>query len=529
MTSKIITFFVNTCVFAILTKLVYMKEQFLYKFFPKCESIVDASIFEKHIFQSAGGGFFSKIGVSANDFNADESKNFCEQLPILKKLSPDVQPDLKNVVFVCGQHLLKNIPPMLNQYQKWGAEKIFVVGKSYSNNEQAIKDLKSSGICVQPTSKQMSLGGFSTAYNTDINNMWRSCLKHIVKVKNPKRKIIVLDDGGGVLGNIPQEIKEMSIPLVGIEQTSSGMPTTEVLPYPIIGVANAAIKSWFEPTWVAEQSLNEIEKHLVDVGKKYNISTSKESVIGIIGVGNIGLAMLQKCIKRGYTNFIINDVDAEKVKQATLLSKQHNVKIQTVKKIWQVIYGADIICGGTGTNILSNNIEMLQVIRLLKIICSLSSKDTEWKEFLEYIQKQNRSHSFDPLQDIYCKNGFDAPAIILRGGTPVGFNNAPECIPTPQISLIRALKVQAVKQALEFLNADQMPEPGNYMVDPQLQFEALEAWHDLYHDDLYKSVLASVCHNKTDKNSIINAIKEHSGGILLSDNNALDKTIKMKL
>lgn len=456
--------------------------------------------------------------------------NFFEKLPTLEKISSASQPDFSNTIFVCGLHLLKNIPPMFVKLQEWGAKKIFVVGKSYSNNEEAIKSIKKLGVCVQQTSKQMSLGGFSTAYNADINSMWHNCLKYINNIKKTEGiNIVVVDDGGGVLGGIPQEIKEKAISLVGIEQTSSGIPESEKVPYPIIGVANTAVKSWFEPKWVAEQAFKELEKHLIDVKEKYGIPTSKNNVVGIIGVGHIGFAMLKEFLEKGYKNFVINDIDQEKIKQVLALGKKYNAKIDAVNHVWQVIYGADIVLGGTGENILYKNVEMLKVIRMPKILCSLSSKDTEYKELLEHIQKKHRNYFYNPLQNIYYKNGFDAPIIILRGGTPLGFNNTSECVPTHKIELIRALKLQAIKQAHKFLKKEHPLEPGNYMLDPNLQYEALASWHESHSYPLYKSVLVGACHGKFDKESVINAIKENSGGILIDNNNIPDRRTEMKM
>lgn len=502
----------------------------------------------KNIFVSQRLNFFFKNERSTSSFALLTERTFEQsitpsklaslgpELPVLNEIirfakqDLSFKPDFKNVIFVCGQHLLSTTISLFKTLIKLGANpsNIFVVGKNYSNNEEVIMRLKELGVQVQLNSQQLTLGGFNATYNADIAAMWESCYSLMQSKKGKGENItgvIVLDDGGHVSANMPAKVKyftdpardkDSTINIVCIEQTSSGMNSTKLLPVPTIEVATTALKQWIEPPLVARKCVEEIGHSLKRVQAQYaDVVIPQQPTFGIVGLGKIGSAILEELIEAGYQNFIIFDKNEDKVKLVQKSLRHHKfITLENVDLLWALFNNSDIIIGCTGYDITGNKgLDIFKTIKSPKMLISCSSKDTEFKTVLEHIQekyKKTNKKPCQPLDDIYYKNGFRAPIILVRGGTPIGFTNGMDSVEPRGIEPIRGLKAIACLQAYHMLiNGHQ--EAESYMVNPDWQALLITKWLESNPLVPYASDLAA-------KGKNLNEIEAYSGGALYDMN-----------
>lgn len=453
------------------------------------------------------------------------NERFGPELYVLEEIkrlteSPEwkLKSDFKDVIFVCGQHLLSTTISLMEFLIKLGAnpQNILVVGKSYSNNKEVAERLEKLGIYVQPTSEQSTFGGFEDAYHDDIGELWRKCydvMRRKREANESIRGIIILDDGGHVSKHIPGIVRKFrikdpaknatsdSIKVVCIEQTSSGIKYTDQVPWPVIQVAGSALKKFTEPSEVARKCVEETIKGIKRACDKNNLKAPKK--IGIIGLGSIGAAILEEFKKNNYKTFIVYDkqeskrneiqqrykndnnvavlaLDSTNIESDSAASNaedQQKTQIAIVDQVSPILHECDVIIGCTGRDIFSMD-EMESSFKTIgspKILVSVSSKDNEFLSLLKQIQKSRKTLQIDPLEDIYYKNGFGAPIVILRGGTPIGFTNELHSVPPRLIEPIRGLKAFACLQALDMLTRKHTT-PESYMVNPEWQKFIITKW-----------------------------------------------------
>lgn len=429
------------------------------------------------------------------------------------------QVDFKDIIFVCGQHLLNTTVSLIKFLMSQGVrpDHIFMVGKNYSNNVEVMTTIKALGVNLQSTSDQLTLGGFNLAYSNDISAMWENCYQTIQAKKSHGQTIkglIILDDGGHVSSGMPSKISRFqnknvepfSFGIVCIEQTSSGVLFTEMLPIPVIEVATTALKNWVEPPLVAAKCVEEIQNRLSRTHLKYpDITIPRQPTVGIVGLGKIGYAVLEQLIKTGYQSFIIFDKNEEKRFIAERKLKNPQITIVGVNELLALLSNSDIIIGCTGYDITANAIDIFKTIQSPKILASCSSKDTEFLSLLQHIQRHHRDHTVSPLEDIHYKNGFKAPIVLLRGGTPIGFTNGLESVFARGIEPIRGLKAMACLQAYYMLITGHKTAK-NYMLNPHWQAFVADKWlaskPPIQYSDMLQYQLVNV-----------EEIKTHSGGL----------------
>lgn len=429
----------------------------------------------------------SKRRYSTLNENEYGNPNLLNQITQICKT--DYSVNFQKTLFVCGQHLLSTTVNLFQAFIDLGAkpENICVVGKSYSTNPEVVTQLKEMSIYVQPTSEQLTLGGFNSAYNSDITAMWEHAFTHISHNSQSIENIIVLDDGGHVSGDMPVKIQKFCRPnesssprIVCIEQTSSGLETTQALPFPTIEVATSTIKNLLEPKKVAKKCAKEIIKNIQQLRAAYpeiTIPAADQLVVGIAGLGKIGKAMLEEVLKykaAGYCNFVIYDKNEEKrIICQKEFAQLPGVVIEPVETLSALFNAADIIIGATGTDITANSLECFRTKRTHTILVSCSSKDQEFRTLLNHIQTKSRSAQVEPLKNILFQNSFKASLILLRGGTPIGFTNESEPTSPQDAIFICASKLMACVQAKHMINVPTI-QPENYMLLPEFQEVVLE-------------------------------------------------------
>lgn len=420
------------------------------------------------------------------------------QLSVLHAITNQIAtapPDLEGYFLIAGQHILDTTGSLfewMRNILNLSMSNTYVVGKSYSTSQAVAQQMQDVlKINYQTSSQQMMLGGFSESYDYDVIKVWEKLLSKLAILERKKQNakgIFVLDDGGHLFRRMLPAILSLKtangkpLPIVGIEQTSSGVFASKSFLYPIIEVASAAAKkleTQMLAKLFAEQWESTIKISLASL-KLPNFPDELSGLrFGIMGLGNVGKAMLTHLQKLGYKNLVVYDLDP------VVREKTNASNIFVAKDVPSFLKEADVILGCTGHNFMSANFaECLEIIqqprRIPRIFVSLSSKDTEFNSLLVKIHQDNRNGPIDPLKHIlYPKN--NPHSVIVAAGMPFNFLsvNAGLCnysIPHHEIQLTRGLLAAAILQAYHMIQNDRINIAMQYQLDPHWQRFVVQAW-----------------------------------------------------
>jgi len=427
------------------------------------------------------------------------SNPFSEDLPVLDAIIETITIKgglyLEEVAFVCVQHLLYTTFSLLKALIRLGAspDNIHVMGKPYSSCSQVIDKLVSEGYHYYLNSPQVSLGGFACSFTQDIKAMWQSIFENLQQKKI--RFIIILDDGGNCLINVPSYIIE-KYSLIGVEQTISGLnhPLINHISCPLIEVASSAAKQLVESPMIAEA----VSKKVSNI---FSLSEKRLSC-AVVGLGVIGYAITQKLLSLNH-HVITYDKNPEKNQLVHGALRAPNLET--------LIYEADYIFGCSGEDIT----ETLDVnlIKKNKMFISCSSQDKEFLSLLKLIQKNNNYTYNGALEHICYPLEKDVKIEILRGGFPINFDSSGKSVETCDIQLTRGLLLGGILQAILCVSqARENKKNTHYMLDPYIQAFVVSNWHSYGSPHLINYQLLPQFRN-------IEWIKKHSKGFFQEDKN----------
>lgn len=384
------------------------------------------------------------------------------KLPVLEAIIEAIpeKEDLKfeSVCFVCVQHLLFTTIPLMDSLVKLGAlpHHIYIMGKSYSSSSQVVNILKTKEYNYYPNESQKKLGMFSDCFQNDIKHMWEDIYKNITE--KSIKLIVVLDDGGFCLTNVPQKIRKR-FPIIGVEQTTSGLTNVRLrrVPFPVIEVAVSAAKQLVESPMIAEAVVQKLNT-LLPVGSK-NLSCA------VAGLGCIGIAVTKKLLSLNHT---VKVYDREHKKNKAVREGYTT----TALDIDSLLREAEYIFGCAGEDITKN----LDVNKINgpKTFISCSSRDKEFLTLLNIFEKNTCSYT-SVLDHLECQLNNNLVK-ILRGGFPINFDNSGESVEHTDIQLTRGLLLGGLIQAvLSFWKGLNMRK-RQCMLDPALQSFAVSQW-----------------------------------------------------
>ena len=370
---------------------------------------------------------------------------------LLKKYKTDKV--LDDFYIISVQHLLRSTGSLFETIIRYGIkpQNIFVTGKIYSTHFGTSIKLKELGINVIESTIPDRLGYYISFLERDVKFMWME----LIKVLTPGAKIIILDDGGFVLKNVPDEVLS-KYKVFGIEQTTSGVRLQKSFKnFPVIHVATSAAKRIIEPPIVSEAVK-------IQLGKK--IKELKPEAIGIIGFGHVGKAIAEEFQKK--YRILVYDSSKDLIKK-----DYKNVHFCNTKN--ELFIESDVIIGATGHDV--SDLKWLKESNGNKTLISVSSGDIEFNKILRSCQPQLLDKFESPLQDlmIRTKNGYILQ--ILRGGLVANFTGKPDSSPGPVIQMTRGLLFAAI---IQIIGEQKKLEShvGPVILNPIMQKEVINYW-----------------------------------------------------
>ncbi len=329
--------------------------------------------------------------------------------------------DLSNVIIIAAQHLQPTTWKMVNSWIRFGLEpeNCHLIGKCYSTDPLTVARLRENGVKVASSSESYnSHQTFDDNYQQQIELFVKTTLDEI-STNSTCRRIIVLDDGGYLLGSICNQISSFAQPVVGIEQTTSGFDALarHDLPFPIINVARSWAKLRLEPSLIARKARICLHRSL-----EHQIATVCKALI--IGHGVIGRA-IQNSLPAHW------QVDAFDRLSATARSPSDMGQFCRAGEY-------DIIFGCTGNTIL-HGMALVDSERTIQL-ASLSSSDREF-------DATSLRRLAPPSTDCH-KNITIGSTTLLNSGFPINFLADPALNDSEEFELTRSLLTGAVCQAM---------------------------------------------------------------------------------
>jgi S-adenosylhomocysteine hydrolase len=407
------------------------------------------------------------------------------ELPVLasirQRASKEVKHKVEQTLFVCVQHVLSTTGSLIETLLQVGArpENVYLLGKLYSTHHRTAQRLADDlGVHYVSSTEPKKFGIYDQCMERDVERLWDG-VAHDMSRKSVQ-SIVVLDDGGQCLRQVPDAISEQ-IPVAGIEQTTRGLEEQDHFgQLPVVQVASSAIKRHIEPPLIREAILEKLEVVLPVFGTTQRC--------GVVGLGNIGAAVARYLLDQGFT-VLGHDLVTERVEAVEGIS--------ACASNAEVFSEARVIFGCTGSD-LSEDVLAKGVSGKVTLV-SCSSSDIEYKALLrKYSSSQNGSMP-NPLHNFtFSVPQRDLQTEFVRGGFPVNFDGSAESVPASKIQVTRGLLLIALLQAsLMTSKANGVKEA--VMLNPDLQrFVANEWFQDqpecrgIYPSDVFSGLTGSL-------------------------------------
>ncbi|MBI3255801.1 MAG: hypothetical protein HYZ63_02420 [Candidatus Andersenbacteria bacterium] len=323
----------------------------------------------------------------------------------------------KNCLLITCQHVLEANLALLDAFISNGLkpENIFLLGKTYSTNQEIAEDIKKRGIYIHPA---------STAFNSDIPfdeahaEAVKDLLNYVAESRNSNdfESVIILDDGGQLIATVQDMHKEWQN-VVAIEWTSSGFNNLQdkELHFPVINMARSQAKLTIESPFIAEHAIQKITPFLKKIANPN---------ILVIGGGYIG-ASITAVLESKYRTHNY-DIIATK-------SSIHEKELHSILGLY------DVIIGCTGKTVIDAG--HYQYLKKGLILASVSSSDREFSavHLRKQVKKINSPHENIQSNDI----------TLLNCGFPITFDGNRQPIALEKIQLTIALAFASVCQAIK--------------------------------------------------------------------------------
>ncbi len=408
--------------------------------------------------------------------------------------------NLDSTYLVGVQHFLPTTAAFFEGLIKLGVkpDQMLFTDKVYSTVPEAVSMIQSLGVGILQDEEMFRIGDYNQFATKKQRALWDRVL--VFLKNNPHIKtIIILDEGGRCIEQIPQEIL-LKYKIIAIEQTRGGLYNSRLslTPFPVINVAASAVKKTFESRLIADALIRCLERKLPD-------SDISNMQVGIIGYGAIGQAVAEYFINKGHKIFIYDkDIDVENRRTGAGEKLPNGVVPLTSEQM--VAINSDCVLGCTGKDI-TEKIDAMSLVRDT-VIVSCSSEDKEVKSLIKKIANVVENKLFiPPMNDLILLTDNDSKILIPNGGCPINFDKTAESDPH-EMALTRLLLMGSILQCLVQLAG--MEDEINVthqdvMLDPYIQYLAAQLWKEEF-------AVTEEEQLKISSEDFLDYIKDYSGG-----------------
>lgn len=374
-----------------------------------------------------------------------------------------------------AQHLLEETGSMIQSLIEIGGQglpsRIFVIGKPYSSNFRVWQRISNLGVNVEDLFFAWKPGEFDGAYRGACKKLWSSVSTHLSKNTDIKR-VLILDDGGMLFQTVPSQLVNSHV-VVGVEQTSKGLPVAAKSAFPVVGVACSAAKKRLEPSIVAETIWQKLEMILPQA--------CAAKTMAVCGLGNVGERLTEFIIDR----FKLRETGGNSSGRK-LLVFDRNKKVMNgfhtrgsvirASGLAEAFEESEVIFGCTGTDLTEDIVDKLDGIKngKTRYLVSCSSFDIEFASLLKKSELNPNLSPFDLAQYINPKGTF---FLIPQAGFPITFDRAPASAPIEQMQMTRGLLLAGLLQAASLAANERRPK-GLISLDTQMQIAVVKAWRE---------------------------------------------------
>jgi S-adenosylhomocysteine hydrolase len=321
---------------------------------------------------------------------------------------------LKRTAIIGAQHIMDSTLELFRHLKRQGLDpsKTFLMGKCYSTSPEVFRDFLREGFYVHKNSFHFdSHENYDDVYKDLLFKFARFSLGKI-DFKEIDR-LIVIDDGGYLISEL-NTLNVNGVPVVSIEQTSSGFNYLKniKLNTSVINVARSKAKLELETPYIVESSLKRLQVYL----------SAKELTgknVLVLGQGVIGT-----CVGNTLRRFC-NVVGFDPVRPSDRSLEDH-------------LSQADIVLGCSGTK--SLDYSLYDSLKPGAKLISLASSDREFNAY--------RFRRQFPVSNRCLDTFSDGNISLIQGGFPINFFGERNNMSMEKIQITLTLLLSSVYQAL---------------------------------------------------------------------------------
>ncbi len=293
-------------------------------------------------------------------------------------------------------------------------QNLYVIGKCYSTNPEVLVRLRKKNVNALLSSSYFNA---STPFDLDFDYKIDQMLQQIISSNDlySYERIIILDDGGHLLEKASTLLSE-DLPLIGIEQTSSGFNRLKEknFSFPIINLARSWLKLEYESPIIIDLVIRKLTEKISKL--RFDITQ-----ILIIGNGILG-QKIHEVLKTKYLVSVFDCVPEKSMISSSMLRDR--------------LSEFDLIIGCTGSTSLP--FEDFTFLKKPVVLASISSSDREFEAF--------KFRKLNPKKNCHSNVTVDG-ITLLNSGFPITFDEDYDAIDTDDFQLTRALILASIYQA----------------------------------------------------------------------------------
>lgn len=372
----------------------------------------------------------------------------------------------EDTAIVAVQHLLRQTVDLFRVVAGMGVnlKNIFVLGKVYSNSFPVIRTLREMGVTVIDSTFPEP-GEFHSYFQRDVERLWETAAESLAQRRI--RRVLVLDDAGACITNVPDEIMRRYA-VCAVEQTTSGVMLVQDTPPPfaVISWARTAVKLEIGGPIFAQALVERLNTKFLN-----DRSLCREQV-GIIGLGSIGKGVATLAARQG-SEVLVYDADPD-LHVPSSLSEQ----ITRVDSLDELMRSCDYVFGCSGGNPFDGKwpLEHRPGAKLF----SVSGGDQEFGPIINDLKSKPDFKMLPDSWDLVSDHGPCGPIRVAYLGYPYNFvSREPEAVPGRIVQLETGGLLAALMQArlhLDMFEKGRQDNSGLHRVSPRAQRFVYDAW-----------------------------------------------------